>query len=94
MAMPDTFALLFRPTSEDPDPVGASARVCLCSSILASCDGREDKVFLSRQCVSVHELRREIDRLQKELEYLWHIGRRSFSDFEQLKKSQVEQAAS
>jgi len=32
--------------------------------------------------------------LQKELEYLWHAGRRSFSDFEQLKKSQLAQVTS
>lgn len=93
MTMPDTFGLLFRSTSED-EAVEASARVYLCSSMLASCDGHDGKVFLSKQCLTLPELRREIDRLQKELEYLWHAGRRSFSDFEQLKKSQLEQAAS
>lgn len=92
--MPDTFALLFRSTREDPNAaVESSARVYLCSSILASCDGHEGKVFLSRQCPTIQELRREIDRLQKELEYLWHAGRRSFAEIEQLKKSQLGRAA-
>jgi len=91
--MPETFGLLFQSTGED-EAVEASARVYLCSSILASCDGDSDKIFLSKQCISVHELRREVDRLQKELEYLWHAGRRSFSEFERIKKSQPEQAAS
>jgi hypothetical protein len=93
MTMTDTFALLFQPPSEGSEAVGASARVYLCSSILSSCDGHAGNVFLSRQCLSVHDLRREIDRLQKELEYLWHVGRRKFSDFEQLKKSELERAA-
>jgi len=92
MAMTDTFALLFQPTRAGSEALEASARVYLCSSILATASG-EDNIFLSRQCVSIHELRREIDRLQKELEYLWHIGRRSFSDFERLKKPQPEQPA-
>jgi hypothetical protein len=92
--MLDTFALLIRSTSEGPDAaVEGSARVYLCSSILARCEGREDKVFLSRQCPTIHELRREIDRLQKELEYLWHVGRRSFAEIEQLKKSKLGRAA-
>ena len=95
MTMPDTFALLFESTSEGSKAlVEANARVYLCSSILAGRHDHEDKVFLSRQCLTLHELRREIDRLQKELEYLWHVGRRSFSDFEEIKKSQLEQAAS
>lgn len=93
--MPDTFALLFQSTSEDPRAaVEARARVYVCSSILANSHDRDDKVFLSRQCLTLHELRREIDRLQKELELLWQVGRRSFLEFEQTKKSQLEQAAS
>jgi hypothetical protein len=93
--MPDTFGLLFQAESADPKPaMGASAQVYLCFSNQGRCLNPEDRIFLSRQCLTVHELRREIDRLQKELEYLWHIGRRSFSDFEELKKSQLAQAAS
>jgi len=95
MTTPETFALLFKPESGDNTThVEAGARVYLCPSILASRDGREDKVFLSKQCLTLSEFRREIDRLQKELELLWNIGRRSFSDFEQLKKSRLERAAS
>jgi hypothetical protein len=92
MTMPDTFALLFHSTSEGSNAsVEASARVYLCPSILASC--HDHKLFLSRQCLTIGEFRREIDRLQKELEYLWHDGRPNFSDFERLKKSQLERAA-
>jgi hypothetical protein len=78
MTMTETFALLFQPPSVGLEAVGPTARVYLSSSILSRCCG--GNVFLSRQCLSVHDLRSEIDRLQKELEYLWHVGRRSFSD--------------
>jgi hypothetical protein len=92
MTVPDTFALLFQSTSEGSNAsVEASAPVYLCPSILASC--HDHKVFLSRKCLTIDEFRREIDRLQKELEYLWHDGRRNFSDFERLKKSQLARAA-
>lgn len=92
--MPDTFGLLFQPDSEGPRAtVQARANVYLCLSAPAACPGREEKILLSPACRTTQELRREIDRLQKELEHLWHVGRRSFSDFEQLKKSELEQAA-
>jgi hypothetical protein len=90
-----TFGLLFQSSSEDPRAaVEASAQVYLCLSTPDSCQGAEGKILLTRQCLSIHELRRKIDRMQKELEYLWHLGRRSFSELEQVKKSQLEQAAS
>jgi len=93
--MPDAFGLLFQSQREDPKgAVGATAQVYLCLSTPIGCQGGDAKVFLTQPCFSVHELRREIDRLQKELEYLWLVGRRSFSDFEALKKSQLAQAAS
>jgi hypothetical protein len=93
--MPDTFGLRFQSSSEDPkSAITAIAQVYLCSSAPANCQDREGEILLSRQCLSVHELRREIDRLQKELEYLWHAGRRRFAEIEQIKKSQLEQAAS
>lgn len=94
-AMPDTFGLLFQSNSEDPKmAIAAIAQVYLCSSAPANSGDGENKILLGRQCLSVHELRREIDRLQKELEYLWHVGRRSFAEIERLKKFQLEQAAS
>lgn len=91
---PYTFGLLFQSNSEGPSAIlEAAAHVYLCSSAPAS-QNREDKILLSGQCLTIHELRREIDRLQKELECLWHIGRRRFSEFEELKKSQLERAGS
>jgi len=93
--MPDTFDLLFQPKTETPQAAAvASVQVYLRLSTPDNCHDSERKIFLSRQCLTVEELRREIDRLQKELEYLWHAGRRSFSDFEQLKKSQLAQVTS
>jgi len=91
---PCAFDLHFQSNSEDPSAVlEATAHVYLCSSTPASCQDREDRILLSRQCLTVHELRREIDRLQKDLEHLWHVGRRKFSEFEKFKKSQLERAA-
>jgi len=93
--MPDTFGLLFQSSSGDPKAASAAiAQVYLCSPAPSNCQDREGKILLRRQCLSVHELRREIDRLQKELEDLWHVGRRRFAEIEQIKKSQLEQAAS
>jgi len=90
--MPAKFSLLFHLNEEDRQ--AAIAQVYLCLSSPGTGQDCEQRILLSRQCSSVQELRREIDRLQKELEYLWHAGRRSFSDFEQLKKSQLAQVAS
>ena len=93
--MPDTFGLLFQSKSEDRKAdVEAAALAYVCLSTPGGRQGENDKIFLSRQCLSAQELRQEIDRLQKELEQLWHVGRRRFSEFEQLKKSQLEQPAS
>jgi len=93
--MRDTFGLLFQSKSKDPKAgveAGPHAYVYLLTPV--DRQGREGTIFLSKQCLSVQELRHEIDRLQKELEQLWHVGRGRFSEFEELKKSQLEQAAS
>lgn len=91
---PYTFGLLFQSNGEDPSAVlEARANVYLCLSPPASGEGWEDKILISQQCLTVRELRHEIDRLQKELEHLWHVGRRRFSELENLKKSELEQAA-
>jgi hypothetical protein len=93
--MPDTFGLLFQSRSEGLKAgVGTGTHAYVCLSTTARCEAGHDKIFLSRQCLSVQELRQEIDRLQKELEQLWHVGRRRFSEFEELRKSQIERAAS
>lgn len=56
MTMTGAFGLLFQSNSEDPKAaVEASAQVYLCPSIPASCQDREDKLLLSRQCLTVHE---------------------------------------
>jgi len=94
MTMAETFGLLFQSKSKDVKAgVEAGTHAYVCLSTLGDCQA-QDTIVLSKQCLSVQELRYEIDRLQKELEQLWHLGRRRFSEFEELKKSQLEQAAS
>lgn len=88
--MPDTFVLVFQRKREFGQ--AAIAQIHLCPSGPGICHDSEHGILLSRPCFSVEELRREIDRLQKELEYLWHAGRRGFSDLEP-KTSQLAQAS-
>jgi hypothetical protein len=51
---PHTFGLLFQSRSEDPRAaLDASANLYLRLSPQVRCEGREDKILVSRQCLPV-----------------------------------------
>lgn len=91
MTVPWTFGLLFQRNTDGPESdCRATADVYLCSYTHATYKGHEDKITVSRQCVTLAEFGREIDRMQKELEQLRHVARRKFSELEESNRSQTE----